>query len=616
MSTTDDADEKKPLQLSGRGRLELRKTVDAGQVRQQFPHGRQKTVQVEVKRKRVVAPGETPAPRRSEERTVAPTPRGGGRNLTADEQAARARALKDAAADQGSAPAQSRGVTPSVVTPPSTGPRERAAAPPPEPAPKAADAAPAPTAEAPPAAEARAEAPESRAADPSGGLPPRPRGMTAPQRVVHRTEPRRTGAGPRGATAAEAPAPADGRAMKKPPLRKPDDSDDAKSKKATKPGDPRKAAANKGRGDERRRSGKLTITQALNEEEGDRIRSLASVRRQRERERQRELRAQGGQEKFAREVVIPEAITVQELANRMAEKAGNVIKALMKNGVMATITQSIDGDTAELVVEEFGHKPKRVSEADVEQGLMGADDDDDALESRPPVVTVMGHVDHGKTSLLDALRSADVVAGEAGGITQHIGAYQITRADGQRITFIDTPGHAAFSEMRARGANVTDIVILVVAANDGVMPQTIEALRHAQAAGAPMIIAINKMDVEGADPNRVRTDLLQHDIQVESMGGEVIDVEVSAKTRDGLDKLVEMILLQSEVMELKANPKRAAEGVVVESKVEQGRGPVATVLIKRGTLRRGDIFVAGAEWGRARAPVHYPPLTLPTTRAV
>jgi len=532
-------------------------------MRQQFPHGRQKTVQCEEQRKRDVAPGDAPAPRRTEERPVTPTPRsggGGGRGLTAAEQAARARALKDASDRTPDAPA-SRGVTPSVVTPPSTGPRERAAAPKPEPETKPAEAASAaaeaaaPEAAAAPAADAApADAAPARSVTPGGAsLPPRPRGMTAPQRVVHRSEPRRPAqAGARGAAAPAEPPAADGRAVKKPPLRKADDSDDAKSKKAVKPGDPRKAAANKGRGgDERRRSGKLTITQALNEEEGERIRSLASVRRQRERERQRELRAQGGQEKFAREVIIPEAITVQELANRMAEKSGNVIKALMKAGVMATTTQSIDGDTAELVVEEFGHKPKRVSEADVEQGLTGADDDDGLLAPRPPVVTVMGHVDHGKTSLLDALRSADVVAGEAGGITQHIGAYQIRRPDGQRITFIDTPGHAAFSEMRARGANVTDIVILVVAANDGVMPQTIEALRHAQAAGAPMIIAINKMDVEGADPNRVRTDLLQHNIQVESMGGEVIDVEVSAKTRDGLDKLVEMILLQSEVMELK-----------------------------------------------------------------
>jgi translation initiation factor IF-2 len=305
--------------------------------------------------------------------------------------------------------------------------------------------------------------------------------------------------------------------------------------------------------------------------------------------------------KHVRDVILPDAITVQELANRMATRANEVIKALMKLGVMATITQTLDADTAELVVQEFGHRARRVSESDVEQGIEGAVDIDTDLETRPPVVTVMGHVDHGKTSLLDALRATDVAGGEAGGITQHIGAYQVTLKNGQKITFIDTPGHEAFTSMRSRGASVTDIVILVVASDDGVMPQTIEAIKHAKAANAPLIIAINKMDKPDANPNRVRQELLQHDIVVEEMGGETQDVEVSATKRTGLDKLEEAILLQSEVLELKANPNRPAEGSVIESRLDRGRGPVATVLVQKGTLKQGDIIVAGAEWGRVRA---------------
>jgi translation initiation factor IF-2 len=284
----------------------------------------------------------------------------------------------------------------------------------------------------------------------------------------------------------------------------------------------------------------------------------------------------------------------------MAERSGNVIKSLMKMGVMATITQSIDADTAELIIVEFGHKVKRVTEADVETGMEGETDTDAMLISRPPVVTIMGHVDHGKTSLLDALRSTNVVAGEAGGITQHIGAYQITAPSGQKITFLDTPGHAAFSEMRARGANITDIVVLVVAANDGIMPQTLEALNHAKAAGVPIIVAINKIDLPDANPMRVKQDLLQHEIMVEDMGGETLCVEVSAKKKIGLDKLEEAILLQSEILDLKANPNRMAVGTVVESRMETGRGSVATVLVSKGTLKGGDIFVTGAEWGRVR----------------
>ncbi|NBX67013.1 MAG: translation initiation factor IF-2 [Proteobacteria bacterium] len=361
------------------------------------------------------------------------------------------------------------------------------------------------------------------------------------------------------------------------------------------------ATAKKTRDDEWRAHNRLTVTQALTEDfEQDGGRSLASVRRARMKQKNKHVEAFDPSKKVVREVILPETITVQELANRMAERSGNVIKSLMKMGVMATITQSIDADTAELIAAEFGHKVKRVAEGDVETGMEGDTDTDDMLVNRPPVVTIMGHVDHGKTSLLDALRSTNVVAGEAGGITQHIGAYQITAPSGQKITFLDTPGHAAFSEMRARGANITDIVVLVVAANDGIMPQTIEALNHAKAAKVPIIVAINKVDLPDANPMRVKQDLLQHEIIVEDMGGDTLVVEVSAKKRIGLDKLEEAILLQSEVLDLKANPNRRAVGTVVEARMETGRGSVATVLVSKGTLKGGDIFVTGAEWGRVR----------------
>lgn len=354
--------------------------------------------------------------------------------------------------------------------------------------------------------------------------------------------------------------------------------------------------------DDRRRT-KLTLSNALDEDGSARGPSLAALRRRQEKARRLAMQGAGSREKIIREVTLPETITLQELAARMSERAVDVIKYLMKQGQMMKPGDVIDADTAEVIANDFGHTVKRVSEADVEVGLFAGEDRAEDLSPRPPVVTIMGHVDHGKTSLLDAIRHANVVAGEAGGITQHIGAYQVEQG-GARITFIDTPGHEAFTAMRARGAQATDIAILVVAADDGVMPQTIESINHAKAAGVPIIVAVNKIDLPSADPQRVRTELLQHEVFVESMGGEVLDVEVSAKTGAGLDRLLETILLQAEVLELKANPDRPAEGIVIEAELDKGRGPVATVLVKRGTLKTGDIIIAGDEWGKVRALVN------------
>ncbi len=353
---------------------------------------------------------------------------------------------------------------------------------------------------------------------------------------------------------------------------------------------------------ERRRSGKLTINQALSDL-GGRQRSIASLRRRQEKVKRRQTTENVEREKIIREVQVPDAITVQELANRMAERSATVVKTLMTNGIMATQNQTIDADTAILIVEEFGHNPLRISASDVEDAILKYDDSDDneTLEERAPIITVMGHVDHGKTSLLDAIRKTNTTNNEAGGITQHIGAYQVKSESGSKLTFLDTPGHAAFTSMRSRGAQVTDIIILVVAADDGVMPQTIEAINHAKAAKVPIIVAINKCDKENSDPNRVRTELLKYEIVVESMSGEVLDVEVSATTGKGIDNLIENIVLQSEILELKSNPKRLAEGTVIEAKLDVGRGPVATVLVQKGTLKRGDIIVVGDQWGKVRA---------------
>ena len=573
MTESKDPDKKKPLSLARPGKLELKKTIESGQVKQNFSHGRSKMVQVEVRKKRTFAqdasgkmsevkaaqemPVEEVVPETPEAVAEAP-------HLTNHEKEARLKALEAARLAE-EEEARLRAEREALEAEEARRRAEEEANKPPEPEPE-------PEPEVDEEAEKKAREAEKKAAEEA---------RLEAERKAQREE--------KAAKAAPTPK------------QKPRGPAEEESERAKRGAPPRNAPSAR-RGEPRRRSGKLTIADALDDSGEERTRSLAAVRRAREKEKQKLRQSQLNEpQKIVRDVTVPETITVQELANRMAERGTDVIKSLMKMGVMATINQTIDADTAELVAGEFGHKVKRVSESDVEDGLRGEADSDAELKARPPVVTVMGHVDHGKTSLLDALRATDVAGGEAGGITQHIGAYQVTLGDGAKITFVDTPGHAAFTEMRARGAKVTDIVILVVAADDSVMPQTVEAIHHAKAAEVPIIVAVNKIDRPDADPMKVRTELLQHEIVVEEMGGDVLAIDVSAKEKTNLEKLEEAILLQAEMLDLRSNPDRSAEGVIVESKMERGRGTVATVLVQRGTLNVGDIFVAGSEWGRVRA---------------
>jgi translation initiation factor IF-2 len=534
----------------GKGKtLSLKRTVESGQVRQSFSHGRSKSVLVEKRRKRIVKPGQEAA-----------------------EGAGEATQAADSASAE-AAPAQ-----PQMPDGLSKAEQEKRLAAVAEAKTRAVEEAKQAEIDAKRRAEEDARRAEERAQ------------MEAEETRRNEEKARKTKTAP----AAEA-TPAADRSVK-PVVRRPADEEKrrAEEKKRT-------TAEKRGAGERRRRAGKLTINDALNDEE--RVRSLASMRRRREREK-RQANSNDGGEKVSRSVQLPDTITIQELANRMAERAVDVIKVLMQQGVMAQINDVIDADTAQIVAEDLGHKVRRVSESDIEDAIVTADDDDGEKAPRPPVVTVMGHVDHGKTSLLDALRKAEVADGEAGGITQHIGAYQTETASGDLITFIDTPGHAAFTAMRARGAKVTDIVILVVAGDDGVMPQTIEAINHAKAAQAPMIVAINKMDKPEADATRVKNELLSQEVISEDMGGDTQMIEVSAQTGDGLDNLLEAVALQAELMELRAKSDRDAEGIVIEAKLDKGRGAVATVLVQRGTLNVGDIFVVGQESGRVRALVN------------
>ncbi len=544
---TDDTSKKDTLKVANPGRLQLTKTVESGKVKQNFTHGRSKSVTVEVRRTRTFAQGATGGLVEVKQQPGAGTPPAQHvedetlRQLTDEERKLRMRVLKTAEEEMKLAAERA-----AIRKEEEQRRREEAAA-------RGEDlVVPEPT-----------QAPATPVVD-VNAIP-----SAKPQTLAPK------------------------------PLAKPFSEDEERA-------DRNKGGKLKLRTTEdRRSSGKITVNQALSNLEDQRMRSLASIRRQREKALKKAQGDHRESEKVIREVVIPEAITVQELANRMAERVVDVIKALMKLGVMVTATQSIDADTAELVVGEFGHKFKRVTEGDVENVLRDEDDGDDAgnLLPRPPVVTVMGHVDHGKTSLLDALRKTDVVAKEAGGITQHIGAYQVELTGGQKVTFLDTPGHEAFTAMRARGAKITDIVILVVAGDDGIMEQTKEAINHAKAAGVPIVVAINKMDKPGADATRVKNELMQYELVTEEFGGDIMAIEVSAKTGMNLDKLVEAILLQAEVLELTANPDRAGAGVVVEAKLDQGKGVVTTILVQKGTLRVGDIVVAGAAYGRVRTMV-------------
>ncbi|WP_395393669.1 translation initiation factor IF-2 [Novosphingobium sp. BL-8A] len=656
MSETDN----KPT--LGRKPLGLKRSVEAGEVKQTFSHGRTNKVVVEVKKKRLIGkPGSegaaehaapeaapapapqaaAPAPQKAAPQPASPppapkptfipgeTPQERVARLQREAEAARFAALEEAnrreqeeklraleeekrraednraqeskrveeeaAKARAAEEAAAASVAPETAPAPASSSAPAPAAEPEAPAAPEA-AAPAPVAEA-PAAAAPAAAPVAAAPAPAAPAPvaAAPAPAPAPRRFtpVQRPEPRRTEAASGGNATAAGTATASAAAPKGP----------AGVKKSTPAPAPSRSTPDRDRkGGDRRQSGKLTVNRALNDDEGARARSLAALKRAREKERRAHFGGQSQQrEKQVRDVVVPEAITVQELANRMAEKGADLVKAMFKMGMMVTVNQTIDQDTAELLVTEFGHNIQRVSESDVDIDTSTDVDAEATLKPRPPVVAIMGHVDHGKTSLLDALRGTDVVKGEAGGITQHMGAYQIKTKNGDLVTFLDTPGHAAFTQMRMRGANVTDIVILVVAADDGIMPQTIEAINHTKAAGVPMIVAINKIDKHEANAQRVRERLLEHEIVVEAMSGDVQDVEVSAKTGAGLDELIEKILLQAELMELRANPDREAEATVIEAKLDKGKGPLATVLVNRGTLKVGDILVVGTESGRVRA---------------
>jgi translation initiation factor IF-2 len=597
MSETKETGNKSTEQ-SGRRTLKLKRTVDAGHVRQNVSGGRSKSVVVEKKKKRTLTkPGaateKTASPKAEKAKESKATPKTAGKSetgragkksasskqaaqggLSNEEQAARLRVLEEA---KGRRDEEER------IAKEAAERREQESVK----AKKELEAKRIAEEEALKAKEAEKEEKKKVAEKSKDGA------KKSSKFQANKSEPKVVD--PTALEAANAKAEASGakRVVKPREITPASVSDEAKK---------RQNKTERNRRGEGRVKGRLTIANAL--DENQRERSLASLKRKREREKNKAA-PQTPREKIVREVTIPETVTIQELANRMTERGVDVIKYLMQQGQMHKINDLIDGDTAELIVQEFGHTPRRVSEADVEEGLYTSEvDDEDKLETRAPVVTIMGHVDHGKTSLLDALRKANVVSGEAGGITQHIGAYQVETEDKKRVTFIDTPGHEAFTAMRERGAKVTDLVILVVAADDGVKQQTIEAINHAKAAEVPLIVAINKMDKPEANPQRVRTDLLQHEVIVESMSGETLEVEVSAKTGDGLNNLLEAIHMQAEILELKANPDRRAEGIVIEAQLERGRGPVGTMLVQRGTIKIGQIIVAGRAWGKVRALIN------------
>jgi translation initiation factor IF-2 len=565
MSDTND----KP-KLGTRAPLGLKRTVETGQVKQSFSHGRSNTVVVEVKKRRILGkPGEAEAPKAEAPAPAAPVAKAPPPPPPAPKPS---RPVNDAASRK---ELQERLLREAEEA------RMQAL----EEARRREDRQAAQQSE-----EEKRRAEENRKAEEEARQRAEQEAQEAAKRAAEEAERPAAAAEPATPAAAdeESPRSAYPKPQRFTPVKRPE---------------PARPARNARGGDDRRQSGKLTVSRALNEGEGAaRARSLAALKRAREKERRHHQQA-GPQAKQIRDVVVPDAITVGELANRMAEKGADLVKALFRMGMVVTVNQTIDQDTAELLVTEFGHNIKRVSESDVDIQTEQDVDAPETLQARPPVVTIMGHVDHGKTSLLDAIRGANVQSGEAGGITQHIGAYQVALKDKSKITFLDTPGHEAFTEMRARGANVTDLVVLVVAADDGLKPQTVEAINHTKAAGVPMIVAINKIDKDGARPQRVREELLQHEIVVEELGGDVQDVEVSALKKTNLDGLLDAIALQAEILELKANPARAAEGAVVEAKLDKGRGPLATVLVQRGTLKVGDVIVVGAVSGKVRAMI-------------